>query len=111
GALIIGEAAVQAGLVAASTVIVVALTGIASFNIYYSSSLSLRFLRFPLMFSTAFLGLFGLVSAFFVIVIHLASMRSFGIPYLTPLAPTIPGGTKDTLVRAPVWFLIKRPRL
>jgi spore germination protein KA len=111
GALIIGEAAVQAGLVAAATVIVVALTGIASFNIYYSSSLALRFLRFPLMFATAFLGLFGLVSAVFIMVIHLAAMRSFGIPYLTPLAPTTPGGLKDTLVRAPFWHLVKRPHL
>ncbi|RYD06496.1 hypothetical protein N752_04000 [Desulforamulus aquiferis] len=62
GALIVGQAAVQAGLVGAATVIVVALTGIASFTLYYGGGLAIRLLRFPMMFLAASLGLFGLIS-------------------------------------------------
>lgn len=49
GSLIIGQAAVQAGLVSPFMVIVVAITGISSFAIpSYSSSLAIRMFRFPL---------------------------------------------------------------
>ncbi|MTI81685.1 MAG: spore germination protein [Firmicutes bacterium] len=110
GALIIGQAAVEAGLVAASTVIVVALTGIASFTVYYSGNLAIRLLRFPLMFLSAFLGLFGMISGVIFLVIHLASLRSFDMPYLSPLAPSRLSSLKDTAVRVPWWAMLNRPQ-
>jgi spore germination protein KA len=110
-ALIIGEAAVQAGLVAGATIIVVALTAMASFTVYYSGSIALRLLRFPLMFLAAFLGLFGLISGLIIMVVHLASLRSFGVPYLAPVAPIITEDLKDSAVRAPWWAMDKRPHL
>ncbi|WP_238455562.1 spore germination protein [Desulfolucanica intricata] len=108
-ALIVGEAAVRAGMVAASTVIVVALTAMTSFTVYYYASMSLRLLRFPMMGLAASLGLFGLIVGIIVIVVHLASLRSFGVPYLAPFAPVIPGDLKDTLVRVPWWSMRRRP--
>ncbi len=111
GALVIGEAAVRAGLVAASTVIVVAGTGIASFVISYNVSISLRLLRFFIMFLSAFLGLFGLISGLAVIGIHLCTLRSFGVPYLSPVVPTTGIDLTDTVVRAPWWGMLSRPRL
>jgi len=111
GALVIGEAAVRAGLVAASTVIVVAGTGIASFVISYNVSISLRLLRFFIMILSAFLGLFGLVCGLAVIGIHLCTLRSFGVPYLSPLVPTTYANLADTIVRAPWWAMLYRPRL
>ncbi len=61
GALVIGQAAVQAGLVTASLVIVMSATGIASFIFpTYNLGLSIRFLRFPLMIMAGFLGLYGI---------------------------------------------------
>ena len=110
-ALIVGEAAVRAGMVAASTVIVVALTAMASFTVYYQASITFRLLRFPLMLLSAFLGLFGLISGIIVIVVHLASLRSFGFPYLAPIAPIIPGDLKDSVVRMPWWTMRTRPHL
>jgi spore germination protein KA len=110
-ALIIGQAAVQAGLVAGATIIVVALTAIASFTVYYSGSITLRLLRFPLMFLSASLGLLGLISGIVIIVVHLAGMRSFGVPYLAPVAPTIQGDLKDSAVRLPWWSMRRRPHL
>lgn len=111
GALVIGEAAIRAGLVAASTVIVVAMTGIASFTFSYSASTTLRLLRFSLTILSAAFGLFGLVSGLAIIGIHLCKLRSFGVPYLSPIAPTIGADLKDAFFRAPWWAMFSRPRL
>lgn len=86
GALIIGETAVDAGIVSRPMVIVVAMTGIASFTIpQFSTAISLRMLRFPLMFFAATMGVFGLALGMFTITLHLCSLKSFGKHYLTLL--------------------------
>ena len=111
GALVIGQAAVQAGLASAPIVIIVASTGIASFTIpRYNLSVPIRLLRFPMMALAGTLGLFGIMVGLTVVLIHLCALRSFGKPYLQPLAPFDWGGLKDTLVRAPLWLMGKRPR-
>lgn len=110
GALVIGQAAVQAGIVSPLMVIVVALTGIASFIApQYNIGIATRMLRFPLMLSAAFLGLFGVMAGLLTILLHLCSLRSFGVPYLSPLTPLHLEGLKDVLVRAPHWSLALRP--
>lgn len=112
GALVIGEAAVSAGLVSAPMVIVVAITGIASFSIpRYSAAIALRILRFPMMFIAGTLGLLGIMMGIIIMVIHLCTLRSFGVPYLSPMAPMKSGEMKDVLIRAPWWSLNKRPHL
>ncbi|RYG72480.1 spore germination protein [Lentibacillus lipolyticus] len=112
GALVIGEAAVSAGIVSAPMVIVVAITGIASFTIpRYSAATAIRMLRFPMILLAGTLGLLGIMLGIIMIVVHLATLRSFGVPYLSPMAPMQFNEMKDTLVRAPWWKLNKRPRL
>lgn len=110
GALVIGEATVRAGLVSASTVIVVAFTGIASLAFSYSASTTFRLLRFFLMILAASMGLFGLICGLAVIGIHLCTLRSFGVPYLSPVVPTTVSDLKDTIFRAPWWTMFSRPR-
>ena len=88
GALVIGQAAVQAGIVSAPMVIVVAITGIASFMIpRYTAGIAIRMVRFPIMLLAACLGLLGVMMGVIAIAIHLCTLRSFGEPYLAPLAP------------------------
>ncbi|MCM3728194.1 spore germination protein [Neobacillus cucumis] len=112
GALVIGQAAVSAGIVSAPIVIVVAGTGIASFAIpRYNLGLAYRLLRFPLLILAGTLGLFGISMGFLTILLHLTSLRSFGVPYLSPLKPHGGKGVKDTLWRAPRWMLHVLPRL
>ncbi|MCR4397487.1 MAG: spore germination protein [Firmicutes bacterium] len=111
GALVIGEAAIRAGLVAASTVIVVAVTGIGSFVLGYRLSIAFRLLRFILTLLSAALGLFGLVAGMAVVIIHLCTLRSFGVPYLSPIVPTTVVDLKDVVFRAPWWAMFTRPRL
>ncbi len=104
GALVIGQAAVQAGLVSASLVIVVSFTGIASFVFpSYSLGLSVRLLRFPLMILAGTMGLFGVLLGIIALLVHMSKLRSFGVPYLSPLAPVHSEGLKDILARVPWW--------
>ncbi|SFD39957.1 spore germination protein KA [Lentibacillus persicus] len=111
GALVIGEAAVSAGIVSAPMVIVVALTGVASFTIpRYSASAAVRMLRFPMIFLAGTLGLLGIMLGIIGIIVHMATIRSFGEPYLSPMAPMKWRGMKDVLIRAPWWKLNTRPR-
>ncbi|KRE70918.1 spore germination protein [Paenibacillus sp. Soil750] len=110
GALIIGTAAVEAGIVSASMVIIVSLTGISSFiNPHFDLGLALRLLRFPIMILAGFFGLFGVTCGILLIYIHLVNLRSFGTPYLYPIIPLEISGLKDTLIRVPWWLMKKRP--
>lgn len=110
GALVIGQASVQAGLVSAPMVIVVAITGIASFMMpHYITGIAIRILRFPMILLAGTLGLLGVMMGIIAIVIHLCSLRSFGVPYLAPLAPLQDGELKDVLWRAPWWMMNTRP--
>lgn len=85
GALVIGEAAINAGLASPIMVVVVALTGIASFALpQYNMAIALRILRFPLMILSAILGGFGLMFGLLVILWHLITLRSLGQPYIYP---------------------------
>ncbi|MFE5320786.1 spore germination protein [Paenibacillus sp. NPDC056579] len=102
GALVIGEAAVRAGIISAPIVIVVSAAGIASFVIpRYRAGYPLRILRFPLLVLSGAFGLFGLAIGIIAIVIHMVQLNSFGTPFLTPVAPLVPRGLKDVLIRRP----------
>ncbi|NBD24761.1 spore germination protein [Paenibacillus glycinis] len=102
GALVIGEAAVKAGIVSSPMVIIVSITGIASFAIpRYNMSIPFRILRFPLLIVSGALGLFGIAMGTLIILIHMARLESFGVPFLSPIAPFQPGQIKDVLMRAP----------
>jgi hypothetical protein len=112
GALVIGQAAIQAGLASAPLIMVVALTGIASFTIpRYPAGFALRMLRFPMILLAGTLGLLGIMLGLLVILTHMATLRSFGVSYLSPMAPMLGREMKDVLVRAPWWKLNMRPRL
>ncbi|WP_066052549.1 spore germination protein [Robertmurraya korlensis] len=110
GALVIGQAAVEAGLVSNVLVIVVAFTAIASFvSPIYNFSIATRLLRFVVIFSASFMGLYGVLLFLIMMVIHLVSLRSFGIPYLAPVAPFRPKDQDDVFIRMPIWKNKKRP--
>jgi len=112
GSIVLGTAAVQAGFVSSAIVIVVSITAIASFVIPSNDmAVSVRLLRFPLMFLGASLGIFGIILGLITLALHLVSLRSFGVPYLTPFAPFDSEGQKDGLIRAAIQSMKYRPRL
>ncbi|WP_019913110.1 spore germination protein [Paenibacillus sp. HW567] len=111
GALVLGQSAVQAGLVSAAMVIVVSFTAISNFVIpSLAIANSIRLIRFIMMLIAATLGLFGIMSFLLVLLIHMAGMRSFGVPYLSPVAPMVPRYLKDVFVRVPLWNMTLRPK-
>ncbi|RXT04873.1 spore germination protein [Ammoniphilus sp. CFH 90114] len=112
GGLVIGEAAVSAGIVSPVMVIVVAVTAISSFAMpAYSSAIALRMLRFPIVLAASIFGLYGVILCYIMINIHIANLKSFGIPYSTPFAPNFLNDWKDLVIRAPLTMLGKRPQM
>jgi spore germination protein KA len=109
GALVIGEAAVQAGIIGAPMVIIAAVTGIASFIVPAALDALVFFRLFLVLLSAAF-GLYGIVVGLIIMLAHVCSLRSFGTPYLAPFAPTIWKDLKDTLIRVPLWLMKSRPK-
>lgn len=110
GALVIGQAAVEAKLVSAPMVIVSAITGITSFVIPKMQA-ELIIIRLIFLLAASFIGLYGYLFCVIGMFIHLASLRSFGFPYMTHIASFKPEDAKDNILRAP-WKLMKtRPKL
>lgn len=110
GALVIGQAAVEAGIISAAMVIVVAITAISSFAIpNYEMSNAVRVLRFVLMFFAGALGLYGVFMCMIILVLHLCKIKSLTVPYLYPVAPAIKSGNKDSIFRFPLWDMNSRP--
>ncbi len=112
GTLVLGTAAIEAGIVSAAMVIVVSITAISSFVFpAFNMSISIRMLRFALMGLAASFGIFGIIVGVIALVLHLCSLRSFGVPYVSPFSPMIIQDLKDTIVRLPIWAMLTRPRL
>ncbi len=108
GALVLGEAVVEAGFVSNPAIMITALTGIATFVIY-SLNDSITILRFVFMILGAFGGLFGMLIGTIFLLLHMVSIKSFGAPYMSPLAPRSNKGLKDSLIRFPLWMMNERP--
>lgn len=102
GGIVLGEAAISAGLVSPAMIIVVGLTGIASFT---TPSVSLDtpqlILRVVFLLGGAVLGLYGVIVIYLFALGHLLSLRSLGVPYFFPLAPAYAPGIADSVVVTP----------
>ena len=107
GVLIIGEAAVTAGIIGSPVVVIAAMTFITS-AVVNSTVDSVSILRIVLLFLGAIFGIFGLLVGMLVILIHLCSIESFGIPYLMPISPISKRGLDDAVVRMSTERLVKR---
>jgi spore germination protein KA len=108
GGIVIGTVVVQSNLVSNTAVIVVAFAGIASFIMpSYEMNSAVRLLSYPALILSSVFGLLGLTFFYMIICINLCQMNTMGIPYFTP--PFSFNEAKDTLFRAPIWSLRKRP--
>ncbi|MEA5039462.1 MAG: spore germination protein [Clostridiaceae bacterium] len=109
GALVMGQSAVQAGIVGAPVVIVIAITAVSSFVTPIAAD-AVFLLRWMLLILASAMGLFGVTMGALALLVHLVSLRSFGTHYFAPLAPFQPDDIKDTVIRAPLWTMRTRPR-
>lgn len=109
GGIIIGSAAVEAGIVSPMAVIISSLCGICTFLIPNPALVSaIRLMKYPMILLSAMFGLMGLWVGQVVLLLHLSSLKSFGIPYLYPfVSPSVRDfeDLKDSLIRFPLRFL------
>ena len=101
GTLVIGQAAIEAGIVGAPVVIVIALAALATFVVLPQTD-SISIIRLVLVGASAVAGLYGVLIVFLFMLIHLCALRSFGVPFLEPLGPLRPKGLKDVILRYPL---------
>ena len=89
GALILGEAAVNANIVSPILIIIVAITAISSFAIPdFSFSFHLRIYRFFFILVGFIAGFLGLGFGIFIYTLIICSLKSFGVPYTVPYVPS-----------------------
>jgi spore germination protein KA len=112
GALILGEAAVSAGIVSPIMIIVVAITSISSL-IFVEPEFTnaLRIYRIGFMIGGAIFGIYGILLMAILLLINLVSYDFLGIPYLSPFAPPITADLKDSIIKFPTIKLKKRNHL
>lgn len=112
GGLVIGQAAVAAGIVSPIAVIIIAITALSTFTTpHYEIEASFRMVRLGLMCCAAMLGLYGVMLGFILLLIHLVKIESYGVPYFEPLAPFNTKDFKDSLfIRVPWKYMKQRPQ-
>lgn len=98
GALLIGDSAVNAGIISAPMVMIVALTAISSFVIP-SVYEQVTFLRFIMIILGGLFGLFGFSIGFLFLIINITSIESFDIPFTSPFIPFNLSMMGDSLFR------------
>ena len=113
GGIIIGSAAVEAGIVSPVVVIVAALTGICTFVIPNVSIVSgLRISKYLVILLASVFGMFGVWAAILLLLGHLSSLTSYGIPYLYPYCSSSINGDRDwedSIFRLPLRKMKDRP--
>ena len=110
GAIVLGQASVEAGLISPIMVIVVSSTAIASFTVPAQTD-SGTILRYIYLVLAGLAGGFGVIMGLLVTLFHMASLRSFGVPYLWPVVPFDFSSLKDVFIRMPLWKCQTVPRL
>ena len=110
GALVLGQAAVEARFASAPVVIIVAITGITSF-FFYQLNGAIILSRFLVTILSALLGLYGTIFGLIIITLHMISLVSFGIPYMSYIGSLKYQEMKDTLIRGPWRLMDLRPRI
>ena len=113
GGLIVGQAAVEAGIVSTIVVIIVSLTAIASFSIPNETmTAAFRLLKFAFLFMASIWGIYGFFIMWIFLAVHLCNLESFGVPYLFPTVSVNDSNReahKDYHFRLPLFLMRKRP--
>lgn len=100
GGLILGDAAVSAGIVSPIMIIIIAISSIAAL-IFPSNELvnAIRFYKISILLLSAFFGIYGVLVGAFFLFYKLLSMKSFGFSYLSPIIPFDKYEWRDSIIR------------
>lgn len=112
GGIVLGTAAVQAGITSNILIIIIALCALSAFTTpNYVMGNVIRILRFPIIFLAGFWGFYGIMFAFCLLIIHLLRLSSLGAPYLQPFYPPRWKDMADSVIRLPLPFINRQPIL
>lgn len=109
GGLIIGDAAIRAGLTSPSCLVVISITVISGYILINQTiSNNIVILRILVLFISSFLGLYGFFIAFFFIITALVSLESFGYPYFSFMSQPNLGDIIKNFIRVPFQYMKRR---
>lgn len=112
GGIIIGQAAVAAGIVSNVFIIVVGIMAIASYVTPDNNlGLALIVIRIIILIMSSMFGILGITVCLVLLAMHLLSLESLGQPYLSPIMPFKLRDLKDTFIKLPMSFMNKRPHI
>lgn len=111
GALVLGQAAVDASIVSPITIIVVAVTSICSLIFQDPDFIyGIRMWRFIFILSSSILGLIGIISCFLIFLAKTTSLENLNTSFTSPISPLDIEANKDTVIKLPLPKILKRPR-
>ncbi|WP_328587371.1 spore germination protein GerXA [Gottfriedia luciferensis] len=111
GGLIIGQAAISAGLASPGIVVMMAISVVSTFTLINQSlSGTLSIIRYFVYLLSSLLGITGLIFSIFIICVHLVNLRSFGVPFMAPYSPLVPTSLIPATIRIRFRNMIKRPK-
>ncbi len=108
GAIVLGETAVNAGLLSIPSVLVTAISTIGLYSVPDEVEAG-SVLRMGFVVVSGLLGMFGIILSFMVLTVYLVGLKSYKTSYMTPFAPLLPSDMKDTLVKYNQVNMKKRP--
>ena len=109
GAIVLGDAAVKAGLIGAPAVMIGALSGIGLFTMP-DNTLILSLLRLCITFVAGVMGILGVILSMMVILMYLCSMQEYHTPFLAPFTPTMDEDKQDAVLNKHLTNWVKRPK-
>ncbi len=109
GGLVIGDAAVSAGIISPIMIIVIAISAISGL-IFTNNALTstIRYYRIILLIIATFFGIYGIFIGLLFLIINLCSITSFGFPYMAPFSPFVKSEMKDAIIKSKKDKLDKR---
>lgn len=111
GALILGEAAVNAGIVSPIMIIIEAITAISALLFTEPELINaIKWYRLLFMIGGTTFGMYGIYIVFIYFLTNLASINSFNKPYLIPYAPLSIEGLKNSIIKFPLSKRNKRDK-
>ena len=109
GAIVLGETAVQAGLLSSPAVLVMALSAIGMYTTPTNMG-TFSIIRLAFLLAASLFGMLGLVIACMIFIVSICSLKSFGTDFTAPYAPVVPADLKDGFIKKSINDTITRPK-
>ncbi|WP_248924340.1 spore germination protein [Paenibacillus hamazuiensis] len=88
GGLIVGDAAIRAGITSPTTLVITSISTISMFTVVNQTLAgTVSVLRVAILLVSGFLGIYGFMLCMIGLALYLSTLESFGVPYMAPLSP------------------------